>query len=413
MSDQQLKDFGGSCRDARRDPRLRGARPEGTVTFGCVVGWGSPALWQWCWQWLGSSQTPYRGPAKDEPIKLPHLHSDARPYRAQGPHLDEGTYWLRPSLLDSHLATEFTVPRGWDGSWVGPQAVGDWPGHKSWYANALIMEVDHVGTHGCMPDTTPLETPEEVVDALRQAWSTKLVREPAAERRFGFPATRMRLGSRRTPRTCPDQANATFHTTQDGYIPFAPHGTLLDIWVVDVDGRPIYVQRAHTPNTPPGAHRRAGRRDRLHPVQDPLSDDQARSPLASSPREDPPASGGEQAGAGLRPTARGSTYRTSPARHPGSDADHPRVPSRATAASAVSSTVRIRPPECTSCDAQAVLVLARRASRSDAVGAQRVHAYAARHLGARPTSSPTRRRPWSRRRPRSPAPGRAPTARRC
>ena len=105
-----------------------------------------------------------------------------------------------------------------------------------------------------MPDTTPLETPEEVVDALRQAWSTKLVREPAAERRFSFPATRMRLRvTKDAEKTCPDQANATFHATQDGYIPFAPHGTLLDIWVVDVDGRPIYVQRAHTPNTPPGA----------------------------------------------------------------------------------------------------------------------------------------------------------------
>jgi hypothetical protein len=253
MSEQQLKDFGAHAETLvefpdfgqleRRGHETRVRRRAGVAAALAAV----MAI-------VGVTVTQiHRNPTKDEPIKVPHLRSDARPYGAQGHNLDEGTYWLRPSLLDSHLVAEFTVPAGWDGSWVGPQNGRDGPGGHFWYTNALVMEVDHVGTHGCMPDPPFLESPEQVVGALRRAWSTTLLREPQAEQRFGFPATRMRLRVTKAAKVCLDNSNATYHATMDGYIPFAPSGTLLDIWVVDVNGRPIYVQRAHTPNTPVSA----------------------------------------------------------------------------------------------------------------------------------------------------------------
>ena len=66
---------------------------------------------------------------------------------------------------------------------------------------------------------------------------------------FGFPATRMRLRVTKDAERLP-AGDAVFHTTADGYIPFAPPGTLAG----HLGGRhrrtPIYVQRAWTPNTP-------------------------------------------------------------------------------------------------------------------------------------------------------------------
>jgi hypothetical protein len=252
MNEQQLKDFGAHARTLveipdfaaidRRGHSLRVRRRAGVVGALAMV----LAL-------VGVFTQTNRTPSKEEPIEVPHLRSEARPYRTGGDNMDEGTYWLRPSLLDSRLAVEFTVPPGWNGSWVGPQHARDGRGDKGWYSNALVLEIDRVNTHACLPDVELLEAPEQVVAALTQAASTKVVRDPEAVHRFGYEATKMRLLVTRDFQKCPEDAQATYHATRAGYIPFAPPGTRLDIWVVDVDGRPIYVQKAWTSNTPAGA----------------------------------------------------------------------------------------------------------------------------------------------------------------
>lgn len=255
MSEQQLKDFRAHAETLveppdfanldRRGHELRVRRRAGVAGALAMV----LAL-------AGVLAQTHRTPAKDQPIQLPKLHSDARPYWTQGENLAEGTYWIRPSLLDHRLIAEFTVPPGWNGSWVGPQHSRDVRGDqsKSWYTNALVLEVDKVSTTRCLPEVIPLETRQEVAAALAHAFSTKLLQAPEEVERFGYPATRLRLQvTKKANKVCPDTASVTFHTTQDGNIPFAPPGTVLDLWIVDVDGRAIFVQRAHTPNAPPGA----------------------------------------------------------------------------------------------------------------------------------------------------------------
>src|SRR3954462_5653101 len=143
----------------------------------------------------------HRTNADRGPVQLPHLK--ARTYQgATMKDLKPGTYQLRPSAIDSTLIAELSLPRGWN-AWVGPNRFdGHAPGrsneealgHLTWYAGALVLEVNEVNTHGCGdPDVRVLETPREVVTALGRAFSTEVVRGPEAVERFGYHATRMRL----------------------------------------------------------------------------------------------------------------------------------------------------------------------------------------------------------------------------
>ena len=80
----------------------------------------------------------------------------------------------------------------------------------------------------------------------------EVTREPEPVRKFGHPATRMRLRMTKEAATCGPET-AVFHSTADGYIQYAYPGNVLDVWVVDVDGVPIYVQKLWSPNAPQGA----------------------------------------------------------------------------------------------------------------------------------------------------------------
>jgi hypothetical protein len=172
--------------------------------------------------------------------------------------LPEGAYRLRPSTRESNLTAELTLPAGWN-SWIGPNKFdGHAPGrsneqalgHLTWYVGALVLEVDAVNTHGCGSPYNRLETTKDIVRALGHTFSTEVLRPAEAVHRFGYPATRMRLRVTKAFEKC-DQANlSVFHSTADGYIQYAYSGTVMDVWVVDVDGTPIYVQRAWTPKTP-------------------------------------------------------------------------------------------------------------------------------------------------------------------
>jgi DNA-directed RNA polymerase specialized sigma24 family protein len=171
--------------------------------------------------------------------------------------LDAGTYRFHPSSTESGLVADLTLPGGWN-AWIGPnrfdghapgRSNGEALGHLTWYVGVLVLEVDSVNTDGCGSPTDEQDTPEDVVTALSRAFSTTLIRPAETVRRFGHPATRLRLRMTDAAATCPGDT-AIFHSTTDGFIQYAGTGTILDVWVVDVGGTPIYVQRAWTRNTP-------------------------------------------------------------------------------------------------------------------------------------------------------------------
>jgi hypothetical protein len=199
----------------------------------------------------------HRTSVDHEPIKPPHTQT--RDYKgATMKTLDPGTYRLHPSLIESDLTAELTLPPGWN-SWIGPNRFdGHAPGrsngqaldHLTWYVGALVLEVDGVNTRGCGNPTSMTKTPEKVVAALSRAFSMEMVRDPRQVHRFGYPATRMRLRVTHAFEDCGEANASVFHSTADGFIQDAYTGTILDVWVVDVDGTPIYVQRAWTPNAP-------------------------------------------------------------------------------------------------------------------------------------------------------------------
>jgi len=172
--------------------------------------------------------------------------------------LEEGTYRFHPSLAQSDLTAELTVPAGWN-SWVGPNRFdghghgrtnGEALGHLTWYVGALILEVDGVNTHGCSGLVKAVETPEQVVKALGHSFSMPVVQAPEPVTRFGRPATHMRLLVTKEAEACKGGELTVFQSSADGYIQYAGPGTFLDVWVVDVGGTPIYVQRAWTRNAP-------------------------------------------------------------------------------------------------------------------------------------------------------------------
>jgi hypothetical protein len=260
MSEQQLKDFGARAEtlvdvpdfaaiDAR-GRNLRSRRRAGVAaTLAAVV-----AV-------VGVTVTQIRRDDTDtRPVKPPpSIGAQTYPGGTMKT-LDEGAYRLHPSA-DTGLTAELTLPTGWN-SWVGPNKFdGHKPGlsneqalgHLTWYVGALVLEVDSVNTHGCGSPWNSLETAQDVVRALSHTFSTEVIRPAESVRRFGYPVTRMRLRVTGALKKC-DEANlSVLHGTADGFIPYAYTGTVMDVWILDVDGTPIYVQGAWTPNAPEGA----------------------------------------------------------------------------------------------------------------------------------------------------------------
>lgn len=256
MSDQQLKDFGARAETLVEIPdfaeldlrgrHLRVRRRAGVAAALAVV-----------LTVVGVATAQIHRKSEDpRPIKPPH--AGARTYQGGTMKtLEPGTYRLHPSLTASDLTAELTVPAGWN-SWIGPNRFdGHAPGrsnnealgHLTWYVGALVLEVDGVNTRGCGAPLPDLETTKGVVRALQRTFSMEVIRGPETVQRFGYPATRMRLRVTKQAERCVADT-AVFHSTADGYIQYVYPGTVLDVWVVDVDGTPIYVQRAWTPNAP-------------------------------------------------------------------------------------------------------------------------------------------------------------------
>jgi hypothetical protein len=215
---------------------------------------------------LSVAQT-HRTNADDGPVTPP---ADARAYpNATMKTLEAGRYWLAPSVppghslaeYAAHPVVEFSLPKGWN-AWVGPNRFdGHAPGrtnnqalgHMSWYVGALALQVTAVNTHGCdSPDVGKVTTPTTLVDALTRTFGFRQLRPPHQVRKFGYPATRMRVRVTKAVEGCGNNA-AVFDSAGSGPIQYAGVGWIADIWVVDIDGHPIYVQKIWTRNAPPTA----------------------------------------------------------------------------------------------------------------------------------------------------------------
>jgi hypothetical protein len=256
MSEQQLKDFGARAETLvelpdfaaldRRGHDLRLRRRAGVAALAvAVVVAGFTGM------------QVHRHDRATGPIDRPDS-SEAQSYvGGTMKTLAEGAYRLHPSI-ETDLTAELTLPSGWN-AWIGPNKFdGHAPGrsneealaHQTWYVGALVLEVDAVNTHGCGSPRNSLETTKDVVRALNHTFSTEVLRPAQAVHRFGYPATRMRLRVTRAFKDCGEADLSVFHSTADGFIQYASSGTVMDVWVLDVDGTPIYVQEAWTPNAP-------------------------------------------------------------------------------------------------------------------------------------------------------------------
>ena len=257
MSEQQLKDFGAHAETlvelpefAALDARGRNLRARRQV--------GVAAMLAAVVAVVGVTVTQIRRDDTDtRPVKPPPSIGAQTYVGGTMETLNEGAYRLHPSA-ETGLTAELTLPSGWN-SWIGPNKFdGHAPGrtneqalgHQTWYVGVLVLEVDAVNTHGCGSPRNSLETSKDVVRALGHTFSTEVVGPAESVHRFGYPATRMRLRVTKALTECGEADLSVFHSTADGFIQYADSGTVMDVWVLDVDGIPIYVQEAWTPNAP-------------------------------------------------------------------------------------------------------------------------------------------------------------------
>jgi hypothetical protein len=272
MSEQQLKDFAARAETLvdlpdfdELDQLGRGRRLRRRVGLAAMLAAVLAVIG------ATAAQT-HRTDADRGPATPPPPFAGAQPYPgATMSELEQGTYvvepdWvaLRPGVEPPVLpVAELAVPEGWN-AWVGPNRFdGHAPGrtneealnHLTWYVGALVLKVEAVNTHGCgQPDLGNLSTAEDLVAALGRTFGFEVLRAPEPVHRFGFPATRMRVRVTGAIEDCGD-TTAVFDSASDGLIPYAGPGWIADLWVVDVDGSPIYVQKIWSPNAPRTARR--------------------------------------------------------------------------------------------------------------------------------------------------------------
>jgi hypothetical protein len=267
MSEQQLKDFGARAETlveipdfTELDRRGRDLRVRRRVGVAAVLAAVLAVAG------VATART-HRTNADPGPVKPLPPAADASPYPGVTMlNLNQGTYVVQPGWVAGHPSSEFAdrpvaelaVPKGWN-AWVGPNRFdGHTPsrtneqalGHMTWYVGALVLKIEAVNTHGCnAPDVGNVSTAEDLVAALRRTFGFKVIRDPEPVHRFGYPATRMRVRVTQAIEDCGNN-NEVFDSASAGLIQYEGAGWISDIWVVDVDGFPIYVQKTWSPNAP-------------------------------------------------------------------------------------------------------------------------------------------------------------------
>jgi hypothetical protein len=268
MSEQQLKDFGARAETLVEIPDFAGLEQRGrhlrmcrragvAAALAAVVAVGGVVITQ-----------THRNDTDTRPVNPPPS-VNASPYPGVTMStLTQGRYWMAPAWVPGHSLAEyperplveFTLPKGWN-AWSGPNKFdGHAPGRtnsealdrSSWYVGVLALQVTAVNTHGCdVPDVGKVSTPATLTEALTHTFGFKVIQAPEQGEQFGYPASHLRVRITRAVEECRN-ANV-FDSASDGLIQYAGVGWIADIWVVDVDGFPVYVQKIWSPNAPDDA----------------------------------------------------------------------------------------------------------------------------------------------------------------
>jgi len=161
------------------------------------------------------------------------------------PRLAAGTYELRPSWDPSHPSVVFTVPKRWHG-WYGPNRFAG----KHGYVGFLALEVDEVVSHPCnaLRGGWPVNGAGSLVQTLTRLPGHRLVMAPTPDDRFGYPGTHLRLKAGAIG--CPDDREWRLWSDQTGLMQSAGAGSTMDLWVVDVEPKPLLLVATTMPRTP-------------------------------------------------------------------------------------------------------------------------------------------------------------------
>ena len=197
------------------------------------------------------------GPPEPQPADDSDPRSSATPW--PGPTmttLDEGTYDLVPFADVALPAARVRVPEGWDAaSWgpdrfagVGPagadneRALRDSP----WYAGLLVLDVNLPTRSNCAWVDLMSAGTEEVLPVLMTQPRQEVVSGPDDLTRWGRPAVHLTLRETRREPQCP---RGSIFDVQ-GRIGQLGLGGTYELWLVDVEGKPLLVVAGWTRKTP-------------------------------------------------------------------------------------------------------------------------------------------------------------------
>lgn len=168
-----------------------------------------------------------------------------------GGHVQElpaGTYELTPSYDAADPLVLVTVPANWTSS-KGPNRFVYQPGMNReeslavspWMVGLLALKLDGVASRWCESGLSAgdaVDGFDETVAAVQDLPGATLVGSARDERRFGYPATQVRVtvdGSGRC-----DDMSVVFDNADGAKIEIRSQ-TVLDVWVVDVDGTSLVI----------------------------------------------------------------------------------------------------------------------------------------------------------------------------
>ncbi len=244
MSEQRLRDLG---RDAellvdlpdlggleRRGRALRLRRQVGVVAAAAVIAAAGVFLFQDRTQ-EGLQPAPRTEPANQYPGGTMQ-------------DLEPGTYEITPSSDAAEPTVLFTVPKGWNSA-DGPNRFAYLPGktrdeslaRSTWSVGLLALKVTGVASQDCQQNLEPADAVSgfgQTVAALRRLPGAEVVGTPREATRFGYPATQVRATIDDAGRCA--GLTAVFGSDVEGRVGVRSH-TVLDIWVVDVEGTTLVV----------------------------------------------------------------------------------------------------------------------------------------------------------------------------
>jgi hypothetical protein len=168
-----------------------------------------------------------------------------------GGHVQElpaGTYELTASYDAADPSVLVTVPENWTSS-KGPNRFLYQPGMNReeswavspWMVGMLALKLDGVASRWCETDLSAaaaVDGYDETVAAVQDLPGATLVGSARDERRFGYPATQVRVTVDGSDRC--EEMSVVF-VNADGAKIEVQSRTLLDVWVVDVDGTPLVI----------------------------------------------------------------------------------------------------------------------------------------------------------------------------